>query len=377
MFGAFFVPAGIPKLSLETSSPKNSGADGFQEGFPVVHGQRGTGLPVRGKITGRTCLWTHGEKRSLNRIRHSVSNRCDNGQRGVMSGWKSGREKMSNITIQTRFQHEDQDLHDDTPIYRYFSAATFKKFINSSSLIFQPITNWSDKHEGLRFKFFQEALIKDIERHRKPSAFLGSCWTLQNEECCLYGGNHDLMRAGAKELKVFGSASMWDSYCNRGGARIKTTLGKVKRLFFKSELPDGEIRAGSILYEPQSKWQTLPGETGLHGQLFIKGVTFRHESEYRFIFLPAQNQSSGIQLPIHNLYCFIDEILVAPEVADKPWGAEIFYRCCVNHFLDTSRNTNQKNERMFCRISQMYGNISQEVGTCDPDQLPFDVKQNG
>jgi len=248
-----------------------------------------------------------------------------------------------------------EGITNDTVLYKYFSCETFCKFLKNPSLKFAKPTNWDDKFEGHRHNFFQNA----YRDNQKAECYRAMCWTLGADDPICYGNDLAVHEAAIKELHEFGYAAMWESYCRDGGVRIKSTYGKLKKMLIK-ELPSGGIWAGNVRYEPESLWQSLPGATGLVGQLFIKGVTFKHEAEFRFIFLPeSQECPEEIYLPINNPYEFIDELLIAPESGRKPWGAYSLYIDCLNTFsTPVSGPTNIKNGVHHSRISNLYGNIS-------------------
>lgn len=243
-------------------------------------------------------------------------------------------------------------ISDDVVLYKYFSCETFCQFIKSHSLKFATPTNWDDKFEGRRYNFFEQG-------HRAEH-YRATCWTLEAEDVVFrYGDDPAMCKAAINDLDEFGHAAMWGSFCRDGGVRIRSTYGKLKKLFIES-LPPGEIWAGKVRYEPESRWKSLPGTTDHVGQLFIKGVSFRHEAEFRFVYRPENMKCSDeFYLPIDNPYELIDEFLVAPESANSTWGARELYLDCVDKFSTRIPGpTNEKNGAQHCRISQLYGNIS-------------------
>jgi len=267
--------------------------------------------------------------------------------------------KMQHRTIQPGIKNNPSALEGitkDTVLYKYFSYETFCKFLNEPRLKLVKQTKWDDKFEGHRHNFFQKAYRHDP----KAECYRAMCWTLGIEDPICYGNDSAIHEAAIKELHEFGHAAMWESYCRSGGVRIKSTYGKLKELLNKG-LPRGEIWAGKVRYEPESLWRSLPGTTGLVGQLFIKGVTFRHEAEFRFVLLPDNQECPDDEnyLPINNPYEFIDEFLIAPERVKDPWGAKSLYDNCRDRFSTPIYGpTNIKNGVTHCRISQLYGNIS-------------------
>lgn len=151
---------------------------------------------------------------------------------------------------------------------------------------------------------------------------------------------------------------MWESYCKHGGVRIRTSVGKINALFEKSSL-NGKAFRGKVQYVPGDKVIDYAMiSPGTAAGLFVKRVAFRYETEYRYIVLPEGSSSTGIiPVLISHLYDFLDEILIAPATPDKEWVARALY----GYTVGISRGSNTKNSRMFCRISQLYGTISQEI----------------
>jgi hypothetical protein len=256
-------------------------------------------------------------------------------------------------------------VHDDgalsgisnfTVLYKYFSCETFYRFIDTPEFKFADPTKWHDRFEGHRHNFFQKAYSKDYQAEAKN--YRAICWSLGGDDLICYGNDTAKHQAAVDELHTFGHAAMWGSYCVNGGARIMTTYGKLKELL--NHLPPGRLWAGRVRYEPESLWMSLPGKIGLVGQLFVKGVAFRHETEFRVLFLPDEiGGPDEVYLPIADPHGFIDEFLIAPESANSPWGTRNLYIDCVNKFSTPIPGPrNKKDGKSHCRISQLYGNVS-------------------
>lgn len=248
-------------------------------------------------------------------------------------------------------------ISDQTVLYKYFSCETFFRFIDIPEFKLANPIKWPDRFEGHRHDFFQKAHSKVYTTEAKN--YRAMCWSLGNDDLICYGNDTAKHKAAVDELHEFGHAAMWGSYCVNGGARIMTTYGKLKELLVNN-LPPGRLWAGKVRYEPESSWMSLPGTTGLIGQLFVKGITFRHETEFRILFLPDEiGGPDQVYLPIADPHEFIDDFLIAPESANSSWGARNLYIDCVNKFstpIPGPRNI--KNGKHHCRISQLYGNVS-------------------
>ena len=250
-------------------------------------------------------------------------------------------------------------ISDHTILYKYFSCGTFHRFIDTPEFKLASPIKWPDRFEGHRHDFFQKAYSKDYPTEAKK--YRAMCWSLGGDGVFCYGNDTAMHQAAVDELQEFGHAAMWGSYCVNGGARIMTTYGKLKELL--NHLPSGRLWAGMVRYMPESLWKPLPGEIGLVGQLFVKGVAFRHETEFRVLFLPDKiSEPDEVYLPIADPYESIDEFLVAPEASSSSWGAQSLYIDCVNRFsshIPGPRNI--KNGNQHCRISQLYGNVSETL----------------
>ncbi len=249
----------------------------------------------------------------------------------------------------------EDDLPDDTPLYRYLSTNAFLHLREFGQLGLSRICDWPDAYEGLAFEF--------LNKHRKdPHLFgrnkddlYGSCWTLHTEDARLYTPEDHSV--AMRELGQHGSAAMWESYCKNGGVRIRTSLGKITGLLEKSRR-NGQGFRGKVQYVPGDKViDQAMISLGTASGLFIKRTVFRHEAEYRYIVLPEEISSTGIiPVAIDKLYDLLDEVLISPATPAESWVSRSLYLYAVG----ISRGSNTKNGRMFCRISQLYGTISQE-----------------
>jgi hypothetical protein len=154
-------------------------------------------------------------------------------------------------------------------------------------------------------------------------------------------------------LKKNGSAAMWECYCKNGGVRIKTTVGKVKSLVSK----DFNLTHGKVNYNPTYLDQVKT----VRDALFYKSPCYRYENEYRFIF-PKKIEENIIERNIDNLRDFIDEMLVSPSVKDNEWVSRVIYQLTYrNKIVIQKDTTNSKDGHQYCKISQLYENISEEL----------------
>ena len=201
-------------------------------------------------------------------------------------------------------------------------------------------------------KFKDQRSIKD---------FFASCWTTDQllENSLLSGYSVPLAN---EELKKDGSASMWEDYCKSGGIRIATTLGKLLALFGASLPNDQEIYYGSVNYMAAHDHNRFKNMQNIVSSLFHKRVGFRHEAEFRFIGYFEGYDEDFVNVPISDYYDFLDEILVFPI---KSKEQNIAAKQLHDIGVDMSTNlhgTNSKHGKIFCRVSQLYEMVSNEIG---------------
>jgi hypothetical protein len=158
---------------------------------------------------------------------------------------------------------------------------------------------------------------------------------------------------------------MWETYCKYGGVRIKTTLDKLNDLFSNRLSECKLLQRGKVHYEPEEIYNTIEGIS----TLFTKRISFRHESEYRYILLPNESKKDKfIYLEIGNLgdlFNLIDEILVSPATSANKWISRTIYKYGVDRFNSPERGENDKNGKQFCRISKLYSSISEDTSHFD------------
>jgi hypothetical protein len=257
----------------------------------------------------------------------------------------------------------EEDLPDETPLYNYMKIEEFLHLIEFKRLIFSKITSWPDSFEGFLFEFFKKFENDPLLKDNKKDDFYGSCWSLQTEDICLFRNDREY-QAALQEIRETGSASMWETYCKNGGVRIKTTLSKLNKLFFKKLSDPKLIKRGEVHYEPKVILNIEP--QNLISTFFTKKVSFRHESEYRYILIPNKLENGKlIYVEIDDLFDLIDEIMVAPAIKANKWISRTLYNICVDTFISPEGWTNNKNGKEFCKISQLYGLISNNIGHSD------------
>ncbi len=238
----------------------------------------------------------------------------------------------------------------DTPIYKYLSTEAFLYLMEFHILRFNSLRSWPDSFEGGMYEHLQRHSKYSKVLEKEVSSFVGSCWTLQQEDRRLYTNDFQF-EAASKELEKDGSSAMWEAYCKSGGARIKTTIRKILDSIIKHN-PELETTRGKAYYEPAATISRNPVSEP-HALLFKKKVPFRFESEFRFIVSNAD--CSVLNIPVFNFYDFIDEILISPASESKIWISRSLF---MNTF---TRKVLHGKKRPKTRISQLYALISEEV----------------
>jgi hypothetical protein len=256
---------------------------------------------------------------------------------------------------------ENRDLQTETPIYKYLSMEAFLFLLRYKTRLFSKLSSWPDAFEGARFEFFKQIKNEDEYSNKTTDYFFGSSWTLQTENSCFYE-DPDEHKKAEEELCKSGSASMWENYCKNGGLRIKTTIGKIEAIL-NQQANDYKCYKGEVHYEPSGYWKKTLSTSGLISKLFIKRVSFRHESEYRFILVANENKKTNqLFFDIGRPYDFVDEFLVSPAISNNVWIARMLYHYAVSTSISPDIvGTNHKNGEQYCRISNLYGNISHEI----------------
>ena len=255
----------------------------------------------------------------------------------------------------------EKDLDKKTPIYKYMSIESFLFILKYKQVVFSKITTWPDAYEGARFEFFKQIHKDDNYSDKTKDNFFGCSWSLQTENSCFYS-DHKEHQEAEEELQVCGSASMWEAYCKQGGVRIKTTIEKLESIL-TSQINDFGAYRGIVHYEPSNYWNKTLSSSGLISKLFIKRVSFRHESEYRFILVTKENiKADRIFFDVGRLFDFVDEFLISPATRRNEWISRMLYHYAVSTSVAIDiPGTNSKNGKQYCRISNLYGNISEEV----------------
>jgi hypothetical protein len=277
---------------------------------------------------------------------------------------------MSELTMTLCSSCEGESLAADTLLYKYYSVDSFLYLWQFNRLLFRRITDWPDAYEGMIYEFLRKVKKRQSVDIAPAQEYFGCCWTLQQDDPRLHSDQGDVSTANA-ELAKNGSASMWESYCHSGGVRIAVRFENLISLLHEA-LGAGQLYHGTACYKPENSWKHALGERDPVCSLFTKRIAFRYESEYRFIYIPEEASQGGVGIQFDNFYDLIDEVLIAPPISHRCWVARTLYNTVVNGLVDPDRPTNQKNNSKYCRISQLYGEVSEQIG-----HVHMDCKDRG
>lgn len=270
------------------------------------------------------------------------------------------------IEIQPCLFNNEIDLPEDTPLYKYLSTDGFLHMVEFGRLLFSRITSWPDSFEGSRYAFLSQVRQDNDFPGRSKDDFYAMCWSLQTDDPRLFDDTSDYESA-IKELRKNGSASMWEGYCKSGGVRIKTTLGKLDRLF-QSLGMDWQLFRGKVYYEPEGSWRTSIKAPTLISTLLHKRISFRHENEYRYILVPKSTTPAPlVTVEIPNMFELLDEILICPATSRNKWISRTLYHVGVDLTIKKGNHycVNTKDKVQFCRISQLFAPVSETIGYYD------------
>jgi hypothetical protein len=251
-----------------------------------------------------------------------------------------------------------QQQEDATILYRYISIDKLKYFFEGSFSL-NRVSAWPDRMECADFEFLQQ--IPRFNEQRLVSDFFASCWTtdqlLKNSLAPGYS-----VQLANDELKEDGSASMWEGYCQPGGVRVATTLGKLRSRFESATPVDATVYYGKVNYRAVRDNFGINKLIRIEETLFHKRIGFQHEAEFRFVGNFANCDTDYVAVPIPNYYDFLDEILVFPVKNAEQVGPAKELHNLGTGLTTNSKGTNYKNGSPFCRVSQLYGSVSSENG---------------
>lgn len=110
-------------------------------------------------------------------------------------------------------------LSEDTVVVKYMAMWKFQSLINTSELYFCKISSFDDKLEGRRPGIVESNEHPEIQEwfDKCRDLFFVCCWNLDEDE----------------------KAEMWDVYAGNDGVRVRSTVGRLKRVLSSPPLPPG------------------------------------------------------------------------------------------------------------------------------------------
>jgi len=243
---------------------------------------------------------------------------------------------------------------EETPLYRYYSLESFIYLITSRRLRFSKIKEWPDKFEGINYEYSEKMINNNTEVD--TDNIFGLCWTqeIDIKECYL---DNKIYQEANSKLQRDGSPALFGQYCGNIGVRVKTTLGKI---IAKINTHIGSKANITLEHGPVSYFSYFNIRKNTVKSLFDKFSAYRYEAEYRFLLINSCPPEGTIEIDIGDPFDFFDEYLISPATKNNAWMAKALYNACIPVFQNM--DVNSKNRKQFCRISQLYGNISEELG---------------
>lgn len=213
-------------------------------------------------------------------------------------------------------------ITDDTKIYKYMSLPAFIYLRELLHLPIMKVSSWKDCKEGFAFSFLKKFKKESDDPHKESelNEFFGSSWTLGREPD-VAGFNVNMAQKAEEDIAKNESGLMWESYCAGGGVRIRSTIGKLDKLF-KESFPGDKMYRGEVRYMPSGAIQAKDLVEGF----FCKTTPFRTESEYRYIVHSKSNTERlkiMLSLGSSDIFRLVEEILISPSTAK--WDTRAIY----------------------------------------------------
>lgn len=192
----------------------------------------------------------------------------------------------------------------DATLWRYLDIAKFLHLLDTSSLFFTRLTNFSDPYEGHMTKGTLETLLKipdkitDEERQQREKSIR------QNVE--FFIKHRPLLCASCWHENGTESAAMWNQYAGTGqGLAIRTTFTRFKEAFSPAKI---EVSAGMVKYVDYNTHNLDPKNIFNFG--ILKRHSFEHERELRALIMDPSD-SPGVYVNI-DLDTLIESVVVSP-----------------------------------------------------------------
>jgi len=194
---------------------------------------------------------------------------------------------------------------DDAIIWRYLDIAKFIHLLNSSSLFFTRITQFTDPYEGHMTKGTLDELLKfpekfpENERQEKEKTI--------RKNINFFTNMRPILCASCWHENKTESAAMWDLYIGSGqGLAIRTTFAKFKEALKPSNI---NVSAGMVKYVDYDTHNL--DITNIFNFGILKRNSFEHERELRALIMD-DTDSAGVYVDV-NLSDLIQGIVISPN----------------------------------------------------------------
>ncbi len=200
------------------------------------------------------------------------------------------------------------DIEKDTKVYRYISLEDFISMTESKLTHFTRVINWEDSWEApLRYlpRIFDDGK-PEVPQYDRSEEYYAQCWTLLPE-----------------------SDAMWRIYSSDNrGIRITSTIGKFEKITNPRVLFCAKVFYYDELEEALSFAHMNKGRASVIRDGLVKRSSFKHEEEFRFIFLnvhPMVDLDESLRrVPYYPIEFdpiqYIEDITIDPRASDYYLG---------------------------------------------------------
>lgn len=203
---------------------------------------------------------------------------------------------------------------DDTIIWRYNTFTEFIAMLSEEALFFCRLDQLHDQWEGVYPKGMLDWWAENLD---DGASFHGEASGLKRVLTERVIPSHFI---NSWYISEYESDAMWRLYSNNSeGIAVKSTIGKLKRVFQKGL---EQIGVGKVKYIDYDQWQppTALGEEKSFSPIepfFWKRLSFQHENELRAILKQdrsAENEN-GINVKV-DLRELLDSVYLFPDSKD-------------------------------------------------------------
>lgn len=209
---------------------------------------------------------------------------------------------------------------EEAVLWRYLDIAKFLHLLDSSSLFFTRLTNFSDPYEGHMTKKTLDELMK-IPKDFPEEERLNREKTIR-QDVEFFIKHRPILCASCWHENETESSAMWSQYTGTGeGLAIRTSFKRFKEAFKPAKL---EVSAGMIQYIDYNTHNLDPRNIFNFG--ILKRQSFAHERELRALIMEPSN-SPGVYVDI-DLATLIESVVVSP-------GSPSWFYDVVVHRMET------------------------------------------